>query len=90
MVTLRLLLEKDPEFDPEGVSVFLDGKPIEYAIASTSQSWVLDIGYSHSIHNVVVNFNGEAEPEPFPTAVVVAVSVAVALAVASRWFVGLP
>ena len=80
---VKITLEKDPEFDPEGVSVFLDGKPIEYAIASTSQSWVFDIIYSHSLHNVVVHFNGEAEPEPFPTAVVVAVSVAVALAVAA-------
>ena len=79
MATLRLLLEKDPEFDPEGISVFLDGKPIEYAIASTSQSWVLDIGYSHSVHNVVVYFNGEAEPEPFPTTLVVASIVSLAI-----------
>ncbi len=71
---VKITLEKDPEFDPEGVSMFLDGKPTEYAIASTSQSWVLDIIYSHSVHNVVVYFNGEAESEPFPTTVVAAVS----------------
>jgi plastocyanin len=64
------------EQDPEGVSVFLDGKPIEYAIGSTSQSWVLDILYSHSVHTVVVYFNGEAEPEPFPIVPVAAVSIA--------------
>jgi len=52
--------------------VFLDGKPIEYAITSTSQSWILDITYSHSIHDVVVYFNGETKPEPFPTALVAA------------------
>jgi hypothetical protein len=68
---VKITLEKDPEFNPEDVSVFLDGKPIEYAIASTSQSWVLDIGYSHSVHNVVLYFNGEAEPESFPTALLI-------------------
>jgi PKD repeat protein len=76
---VKITLEKDPEFDPEGVSVFLDGKPIEYAIASTSQSWVFDIIYSHSLHNVVVYFNGEAEPEPFPTTLVVASIVSLAV-----------
>ncbi len=80
---VKITLEKDPEFDPEGVSVFLDGKPIEYAIGSTSQSWVFDILYSHSIHNVVVYFNGEAEPEPFPIVPVAAVSVAAIALVAA-------
>jgi hypothetical protein len=74
---VKITLEKDPEFDPEGISVFLDGKPIEYAISSTSQSWMLDIAYSHSVHNVVVYLNGEAIPEPFPTALTAAFSVAV-------------
>ena len=46
---VKITLEKDPTFNPQGVSVFLDGKPIEYAIASTSQSWILDITYSHSV-----------------------------------------
>ena len=77
---VKITLEKDPEFDPEGISVFLDGAQIEYAIASNSQSWVFDIGYSHSIHKVVVYFNGDAIPESFPTALIVAVSlVAVAI-----------
>lgn len=76
---VKITLEKDPEFDPDGISVFLDGKIIEYAIVSTSQSWVLDIGYSHSIHNVVVNFNGNAEPEPFPATLVIGSVAAVAV-----------
>jgi PKD repeat protein len=76
---VTLTLEKEPQFDPEGISVFLDGKPIEYAIASTSQSWVLDISYSHSVHNMVVFFNGEVEPEAFPTLPVSVVSAAVAV-----------
>jgi hypothetical protein len=84
---VKITLEKDPEFDPEGVSVFLDGKPIEYAIASTSQSWVLDIKYSHSVHNVVVYFNGEAEPEPFPILPVTAVSAVAAVVFAAGFLV---
>lgn len=71
---VKITLEKDPAFNPQGVSAFLDGKPVEYAITSTSQSWVLDITYSHSVHNVVVNFNGKAEPEPFPTTIVITAS----------------
>ncbi len=76
---VKISLEKDPEFDPEGVSVFLDGKPIEYTIASTSQSWVLDINYSHSVHNVVVYFNGETAPEPSPTALVIGSAIIVTI-----------
>ena len=76
---VKITLEKDPEFNPEAVSVFLDYKPIEYAIASTSQSWILDIGYSHSVHNVVVYFNGEAEPELFSTTLLMGSVAAVAV-----------
>lgn len=58
--------------------MFLDGKSIEYSIESTSQSWVLGIEYSHSIHNVVVNFNGEAEPESFLKALLIGSTILVA------------
>jgi PKD domain len=78
---VRITLERDPEFDPEGVSVLLDGKPIEYAISSTGQSWVLDISYSHSVHNVLVNFSGKAEPEPLPTTLILGSGITLAAAV---------
>lgn len=32
---VKITLEKDPEFDPEDVIVFLDAKSIEYSIEST-------------------------------------------------------
>ena len=64
---VKITLEQDPTFNPQDISVLLDGQPIEYAITSTNQSWVLDITYAHSIHNIVVNLNAEEEPEPFPT-----------------------
>jgi PKD repeat protein len=50
-------LEREPSFDPQGVTVFLDDQPIEYDIDSTNQSWILHFTYTHSIHNIVVNFN---------------------------------
>ena len=56
-------LEKEPSFDPQGIDVFLDGQPIDYDIDSTSQSWILYFTFTHSIHNIVVNFNGDEIPE---------------------------
>jgi PKD repeat protein len=56
-------LEKEPSFDPQGINVFLDGQPIEYDIDSTNQSWILYFTYTHSIHNIIVNFNGDEIPE---------------------------
>jgi hypothetical protein len=56
-------LEKEPSFDPQGINVFLDEQPIEYDIDSTDQSWILYFAYTHSIHNIVVNFNGDEIPE---------------------------
>jgi hypothetical protein len=76
---VKITLEQDPTFNPQDISVLLDGQPIEYAITSTNQSWVLDITYTHSIHNIVVNFNAEEEPESFPTALLIAAVVLVAV-----------
>jgi len=60
---VRISLEKEPGFDPQGIKVLLDGQPIEYDVDSTSQSWILLFTYEHSIHRFVVNFNGEELPE---------------------------
>jgi hypothetical protein len=53
---VNLTLEKDPAFDPERIKVLLDEHPIEYTVDSTSQSWFLFFGYTHSIHSIVVSF----------------------------------
>ena len=57
-------LEKGPSFDPQGINVFLDGRPIEYDIDSTNQSWILHFTYAHSVHNIIVNFNAYEIAEP--------------------------
>ncbi|HEX9862441.1 MAG TPA: PKD domain-containing protein [Candidatus Bathyarchaeia archaeon] len=84
---VNVTLEKDPSFDPQGISVLFDGHPIECGVDSTNQSWILFFAYSHSIHNVIVNFNADeiltptSSPPPFPQettcGIIVAVSVAV-------------
>ncbi len=92
---VSVTLEKDPSFDPQGISVLFDGYPIEYDIDSTAQSWILHFTYAHSVHNIVVNFNADeiSEPtlpsaltstpepqrEPFPTMLVIASVIAVAV-----------
>lgn len=59
----KITLEKDPTFDPEGISVLLDGNPINYTVDSTDQSWIVGIAYAHSIHHVTVDFNADEVPE---------------------------
>jgi len=61
---VSVTLEKDPSFDPQGISVLFDGYPIEYDIDSTNQSWILHFTYAHSIHDIVVNFNADEISEP--------------------------
>ena len=53
---VNITLEKDSMFNPQNISVLLDGQPIEYTVASTNQSWILGFTYIHSIHSVIVNF----------------------------------
>ena len=69
---VNITLEKDPAFDPQGISVLLDGNQIEYTTDSTSQSWIIGITYTHSIHNVIVYFSSDSIPE-FPTSAILLV-----------------
>ena len=61
---VSVTLEKDSSFDPLGISVLLDGHPIEYNVESTGESWILFFTYTHSIHNVLVNFEVGKISEP--------------------------
>ena len=84
---VNVTLEKEPSFDPQGISVLFDGNPIEYDVDSTNQSWILFFAYTHSIHNIIVNFNADeileptSSPPSFPQettyGIIVAVSVAI-------------
>ncbi len=57
---VNVTLEKDPAFNPQNVIVQLDNQPIQYTVESTSQSWTLFFTYTHSSHNIVVDFTGSA------------------------------
>ena len=61
---VSITLEKDPSFDPQSIIVLFDGHSIDYNIDSTNQSWILSFAYTHSIHNIIVNFNADEMPEP--------------------------
>jgi len=80
---VSITLEKEPSFDPQGISVLFDGHPIGYDIDSTNQSWVLFFSYAHSLHTIVVDFSvDETREVAFPTLQFIAVSVAAAAVVA--------
>jgi hypothetical protein len=80
---VSITLEKDPSFDPQGISVLFDGHPIEYDVDSTDQSWILFFAYVHSVHNIVVNFNADeipgrtSAPPPFSQEIIYGIAVAV-------------
>lgn len=70
----KIYIRKDLNFDPEKINVLFDGQPIGYTITSSDQIWILEFTYTHSIHNVEVNFDmystftPSPSPEPTPTA----------------------
>lgn len=84
---VSITFEKDPSFDPHGISVLLDGQPIEYDIDSTDQSWILSFAYSHSIHNIAVNFianessDPTSPPSPVPEVTIYGITIALSVAV---------
>jgi hypothetical protein len=87
---VKITLEKDPTFNPQGISVLLDGKPIEYTIDSTNQSWILGITYTHSIHDVIVYFSTDritevpdATPPTFLTTWIVSAIAIMVVAIAT-------
>lgn len=61
------------------LKVYLDGASLNYAAASTPDSWQLHFTYDHSIHSVIVSLGNTVVPEPpesgpFPTLLVIAAS----------------
>ncbi|MCW4044055.1 MAG: PKD domain-containing protein [Candidatus Bathyarchaeota archaeon] len=85
---VSITLEKDPSFDPHGITVLFDGSPIEYEIDSAGQSWILFFTYAHSSHNITVNLaNAAQEPisplHHIPQETVYGIAVAVAIVAAA-------
>jgi hypothetical protein len=58
-----ITLEDDPAFNPENLTVLLDGQPLQYTLESTNPSWKLHFTYTHSSHNVIVDFTGNSVPQ---------------------------
>jgi hypothetical protein len=52
--------------------VFEDGQALECSVVSLGDVWLLDMNYTHSTHDLAVNFAGGAVPE-FPSSIAVAV-----------------
>lgn len=46
----------------EGITVYLDGNPIDYTITSNSDAWIITFTYHHSIHQVEINQADTAAP----------------------------
>jgi hypothetical protein len=64
---VRITLEDDPQFDPQNIRVLLDEQPIQYDVEASSQTWILDFTYTHSVHDVVVNLKSSLPVEPTPS-----------------------
>ena len=72
---VKLTVAKSILADVADVKVFLDGKELVYSASSSGDSWLLVFNYTHSTHDVAINFGVQSEPaltEPFVTALVVA------------------
>ena len=39
------------------IQAYIDGKPIDYTVSSTEDSWILHFNYHHSSHNIVFNIS---------------------------------
>lgn len=84
---VSITFEKDPSFNPQGISVLLDGQPLAYDVDSTGQSWLLSFMYTHSVHNIVVNFNADgtvvptSQVSPVPQETIYGIAVAASVAV---------
>jgi hypothetical protein len=78
---VSITLEKEPAFDPQGINVLFDEHPIEYDIDSTDQSWILFFTYPHSVHSIVVNFNGDEIPD-FPSWIILPLLITVLIGIA--------
>jgi hypothetical protein len=95
---VNVTLKNDPSFDPQNTIVQLDDQPIQYTVESNNQTWNLYFIYTHSVHNIIVDFIGNSTknrnlgnptlrvegqtPELFPATTLMAVSAAVILVIA--------
>ncbi len=69
---VNITLKKEPSFDPQNIIVLMDNQSIPYSISSPdNNTWLLEINYSHSTHNVLVSLNGNSVIPEFPSVTIV-------------------
>ncbi len=63
---VNITLKDDSQFNPENLMVLMDNQPLSYALELTSPSWSLYFTYTHSSHNVLVDFMGTQQDSGLP------------------------
>jgi hypothetical protein len=81
----QVTIEKGLISNPQNLRVNLDSKQLEYRITKQSDSWVITLNYSHSTHEISMQFQPTQQTEPsqtqlFITGVLLAVFFAVLIA----------
>jgi hypothetical protein len=60
---VKVTIAKSLVANGEDIKVYLDGNQLNYSETSTPNSWQLVFNYSHSTHNIAVDFNTNLIPE---------------------------
>ena len=63
---MRFLLSKALMSNASELKVFLDGKEINFTVNTVGEMQVLNFGYTHSSHDVIVSFSSVAPIPEFP------------------------
>jgi len=57
----QVFLEKSLISNPEGLKVLLDDAQIDYVLTALDDAWLITIYYSHSTHEITMQFQNETE-----------------------------
>jgi hypothetical protein len=65
---VKATISKSLLVDGQGLQAFIDGKPLNFTLTSTADSWIFTFNYSHSTHQISMNINANAHvTEPTQT-----------------------
>ena len=54
---IKATIAKSLLSDGEGLQAYIDGKPLNYSLTSTDDSWIYTFNYSHSTHQISMHIN---------------------------------
>jgi hypothetical protein len=63
----QVTIEKSLISNPQNLRVNLDDKQLDYTITEQSDSWVITLNYSHSSHEISMQFQPKQQTEPSQT-----------------------